>query len=125
MSKGQAQVWVELQTKIFLRWVNQRLAVRSMKIDGLDGFKTGEALVALLEILTETKCKLKIKAGAKMKIQQIGNCSNALKYLEECGIKMQIKTSPENLIDGEDKSVLGMLWAIMKVSFRGVCLLCN
>lgn len=89
-----------------------------MKLETVSDFGSGEELVALMEILTETKCPYKIKAGVKMKMQKIDNCSNALKFVEDCGIKMQIKTSAENLIDGEVKSVLGLLWAIMKMFLK-------
>ena len=41
-----------------------------------------------MEILTETKCPYKIKPGVKMKMQKIDNCSNALKFVEDCGIKV-------------------------------------
>lgn len=109
--------WMDLQVKIFLRWVNQRLALRSMKVDNLKGFGPGEPLVALMEILSEKPCPFKMKTGNLQRMQMLDNCSNALKFITTtCGIKNTC--SAENLVDGEPKSVLGLLWAIMSTYLK-------
>lgn len=43
-----------VQTKLFLRWVNYWLGVRQLSIPSLDGFRDGTMLIALVEILTNT-----------------------------------------------------------------------
>lgn len=109
--------WLDLQVKIFLRWVNQRLALRSMKVDNLKGFASGEPLVALMEILSEKPCPFKLKTGNIQRMQQMDNCNNALKFITTtCGIKSTC--SAENLVDGEPKAVLGLLWAIMSTYLK-------
>jgi len=109
--------WMDLQVKIFLRWVNQRLALRSMKVENLKGFAPGEPLVALMEILSEKPCPFKMKTGNLQRMQMLDNCSNALKFITTtCGIKNTC--SAENLVDGEPKSVLGLLWAIMSTYLK-------
>jgi hypothetical protein len=113
MPKVDAATKFALETKIFLRWVNQRLAVRSLSVTTLQDFDTGEALVALMEILTETKCTGKIKPGTKNRIQKSANCDAALKFVAQCGIQVKsANVSVEDLLDGAN-NIIGLLWVIM------------
>lgn len=111
---SQAKDATALQRKIFSRWVNQKIAVKGKKIkDVVEDFKNGDALIWLLEVLSEKEFQnwKKIQGGSRMK--QIDACGQALQFLQECGVEMKTKTSAENLVDGTELPVMGMVWAIM------------
>jgi len=112
---GTPEEWQALANKIFTRWVNQKLGKRRLKIDDIaTGFSDGNNLVALLEILSDTPFEGKLKP-AKMRVQQIDNVNVALEWMlgKKVGVKMSLKPSAENVVDGNVKIILGMLWAIM------------
>jgi hypothetical protein len=111
---SQAKEATALQRKIFSRWVNQKIAAKGKKIkDVVDDFKNGDALIWLLEVLSEKEFQnwKKIQGGSRMK--QIDSCNQALEFLQQCGVEMKTKTSSENLVDGTEMPVMGMIWAIM------------
>lgn len=107
--------WVVLQKKIFTRWVNQKIESKGKKVDDVvTGFKDGTALVSLVEALSEKKCEKKLQAPAKMRVQQIDNANNALAFTFANGVQLELKPSAENLVDGTEKQVLGLVWGIMR-----------
>jgi len=111
---SQAKEATALQRKIFSRWVNQKISAKGKKIkDVVEDFKNGEALIWLLEVLSEKDFQnwKKIQGGSRMK--QIDACGQALQFLQECGVEMKTKTSAENLVDGTELPVMGLVWAIM------------
>jgi Ca2+-binding EF-hand superfamily protein len=105
---------IALQRKIFSRWVNQKLQAKGKKItDCVKDLQNGDNLIYLLEALSEKQFQnwKKIQTGSRMK--QIDACGQALVFLKECGVDMKTPPSSENLVDGEQVSVMGMVWAIM------------
>jgi hypothetical protein len=96
-------------------WINQKLALRQLKIaDCVTGI-TGEVLKNLIEILSEKPFPdKKGLAPAKLRVQQIDNAGRALKFATDCGVVMELPCSAENLVDGTEKQVLGLVWAIMR-----------
>lgn len=111
--------WIKLQRKIFSRWVNQKLSVVNIPVeDALESFKTGVTLIKLMEVLSEKQCTEKYNAAPKMRIQQVDTASKALKFIfgrddKSCGVEMKNAPSPDNIVDGLERPVLGMIWAIM------------
>jgi len=104
----------QLQRKIFTRWANQKLIKKNITVkDIVDEIGTGIILVALLETLAEKTCTSKIDKNPKAKPQKIDNCSQALKFVWECGVEMKLKPSAEQLVDGGEQAILGLIWAIM------------
>jgi len=111
---GSSGDWVDLQRKIFTRWVNQKLAPRKIKIDSVvHGFQDGTALAALLEVLSEKKLGGKPMAPSKARVQQIDSCNRALSFAWGEKVKMELPASAENLADCAEKPILGLVWAIM------------
>lgn len=105
---------VALQRKIFSRWVNQKLQAKGKKIaDCVTDLQNGDNLIFLLEALSEKQFQnwKKIQTGSRMK--QIDACGQALVFLKECGVDMKTPPSSENLVDGVEIPVMGMIWAIM------------
>eukprot|EP00051_Salpingoeca_urceolata_P017390 m.236470 g.236470 ORF g.236470 m.236470 type:complete len:1366 (+) comp18939_c2_seq7:236-4333(+) len=107
--------WLRLQKKIFTRWVNQRLGARRLPpiTDVLTDLGKGRTLVNLVEILSDKTCDAKMVDKPRFKAQEIDNMSKALKFIWECGVTMTLKPSAENLLEGDEKNVLGLLWALM------------
>jgi spectrin beta, non-erythrocytic 1/4/5 len=111
--------WIKLQRKIFSRWVNQKLSVVNIPVeDALESFKSGVILIKLMEVLSEKECTEKYNKAPKMRIQQVDTASKALKFVfgrdaKSCGVNMKNPPSPDNIVDGLERPVLGMLWAIM------------
>jgi hypothetical protein len=153
--------------QIFTRWVNQSelpacLFVKSLPVthtgvlgcdtelqpkkiqiqDCIKGFENGLELVALIEALSEKTCTYKMNPKPNSKMTKIDNCNNALKFLSDCGVVMELKPSAENLVDGgayralclqlrdcaadistggacaEEKQVLGMIWGVMRTFLK-------
>ena len=75
----------------------------------------------LIEILSEKPFPgkpLSTGAAAKMRVQQIDNAGRALKFTEDMGVVMELKCSAENLVDGLEKPVLGLVWGIMRTFMK-------
>jgi len=105
---------IALQRKIFSRWVNQKLQAKGKSItDCVKDFQNGDNLIYLLEALSEKQFQnwKRIQTGSRMK--QIDACGQALGFLKECGVDMKTPPSAENLVDGVEIPVMGMVWAIM------------
>ena len=73
----------------------------------------GILLINLIEVLTEKTFPGKYDLKPKMRVQKIDNLSRGLAFLWDCGVQMKVKPSAEDLADGDEKRILGMIWAIM------------
>jgi len=107
--------WLRLQRKIFSRWVNLKVSKKGITCsDVVTQVGDGHLLVALMEVLAEKTFVGKMQKEAKMRPQQLDNVNSALKFaLETCGVQMKLKPSNEDLVDGQEKAILGLVWAIM------------
>jgi len=114
--------WEEVQKKAFLHWVNSQLKKgNESPIDSLEeGFSSGVALIALLEILTGKSVTMKYSKSPKLRVHKINNCFIALKFLsEDCGLK-GLTVSAENLVNGEPlNQILGFCWMLLR-NYQGV-----
>jgi len=113
---GPVPEWLRLQRKIFSRWVNQKLWMsKHIKVDDIVEAlqKDPTILLHLVEVLTEKPYTGKpIKLG-KMRVQLVAAANEVLNFIYSSGVQMKIKTSAEDLIDGAEKSVLGLVFSIL------------
>eukprot|EP00457_Paulinella_chromatophora_P000377 gb/GEZN01000377.1/.p1 GENE.gb/GEZN01000377.1/~~gb/GEZN01000377.1/.p1 ORF type:complete len:978 (+),score=205.67 gb/GEZN01000377.1/:22-2955(+) len=106
--------WKELQQVIFSRWVKLKLAPANIPFESvLTDFKDGIALVALIEILSEEKLTGKPLVSKKMRAHDIDNCNRALEFLFAQNVKLELKPSAENLVDGDERAIMSLVWGIM------------
>lgn len=71
-----------------------------------------------MEILSEQKCTDKMVSQIKNRAQSLDNCSVALKFtLEKCNVQIKNKPSAEQLVDQDEKAILGLIWSIMVTNF--------
>lgn len=110
--------WLVLQSKIFTRWVNQKLATSSeekIQIDDVTtGFQDGVALVKLITILSEKDLPGKPLNPTKLRVKQLDNLSRALEFCWASGVEMQLKPSVENIADGDEGQIMALVWGIMR-----------
>ena len=66
-----------------------------------------------MEVLAEKEFPSWKKVKTNSRMSCMDAASQALKFVESCGVTQQMKTSPENLVDGDEMAVMGLLWAIM------------
>ena len=76
----------------------------------MEDLKDGALLLTLVEVLSGKELNPKPKA-AKMRIQQIDNVNEILKFIKSIGIKST--ATPENIVDGNVKFVLGLVFAVI------------
>lgn len=104
----------KLQRRIFTRWVNQKLSKINVQYkDVVTDIGDGLLLIHLIEVLSEKKMTEKYDKNPKAKPQKIDNCANALKFAFSTGLEMRVKPSAENLVDGDETNILGLIWAIV------------
>jgi len=111
------QEWVQLQRKIFSRWCKQKLNRRHdiKVVDIVEDCKDPAVLIALIEELSETKYGAAApKQGAtKGRIRQIEQLNNALSFCWKKGVELKMKPSAEQIADGDEASILALVFAIM------------
>ena len=116
MSKpGSTPEWLRLQRKIFSRWVNQKLWMsRHIRVEDVVASVQEDPtiLTQLVEVLTDKTFTVK-KARSNMRVVKINTASDVLKIIYGEGIQMKIKTSAEDLIDGDEKNVLALVFSIL------------
>jgi Ca2+-binding EF-hand superfamily protein len=105
--------WLVLQKKIFGRYVAQQLRNRGIKTeikDIVEDMKDGVLLITLVEVLSGKELQPKPKP-AKMRIQQVDNVNEALKFVKSVGIKTTC--GAEDIVDGKANFVLGLIFAVI------------
>ena len=116
MSKaGTTPEWLRLQRKIFSRWVNQKLWMsRHIRVEDVvtSVQEDPTVLLQLVEVLTDKTFPIK-KARSNMRVVKINTANDVLKVIYGEGIQMKIKTSAEDLIDGDEKNVLALVFSIL------------
>eukprot|EP01114_Cavostelium_apophysatum_P023733 TRINITY_DN903_c0_g1_i2.p1 TRINITY_DN903_c0_g1~~TRINITY_DN903_c0_g1_i2.p1 ORF type:complete len:941 (-),score=409.02 TRINITY_DN903_c0_g1_i2:2112-4934(-) len=107
------KAWEKIQKKTFTKWVNSHLQKRGQKIDEIqDEFKDGLKLLQFLEIIGQHTFS-KYEKRPRIRIQSIQNVDIALKFLRECKVQL-ISISAEDIVDGNLKLILGMIWTIIQ-----------
>src|SRR3989338_8264830 len=104
----------DLQRKIFSRWARQKLLKKQVNVkDVVDDARDGMLLMSLVEALSEKPYDGKPIKPSKARVQNIDNVNNILAYIWASGVQVKIKPSAENILDGDERAVLGLVWAIM------------
>ena len=112
---GSTPEWLRLQRKIFSRWVNQKLWMsRHIRVEDVVASVQEDptVLTQLVEVLTDKTFTIK-KARSNMRVVKINTANDVLKVIYGEGIQMKIKTSAEDLIDGDEKNVLALVFSIL------------
>ena len=60
----------------------------------------------------------KIKKAPKLRAQKLDGANLALQFLYKLKIEMELKPSPENIIDQDEKLILGLIWGLMRKFVR-------
>ena len=109
--------WLRLQRKIFSRWVAQKLWMsKHIKVDDIvTSLQTDPTiLIHLIEVLTEKPYEGKMPKLGKMRVVLINAANDVLKYVFGAGVQMKIKTSAEDIVDGDEKNVLALVFSILQ-----------
>lgn len=105
-------LWIKIQQRTFTRWANTFLIDRMMKIDNLaTDFKDGIKLINLVEVIS-AKSLGKYNKAPKIRAQLLENCAIPIRFLQKEGLKL-VGIGPEDLVDGELKLILGLIWTII------------
>lgn len=110
--------FLDLQTRLYIRWINNKISVRNMSVSSLDDLSSGLALIALIEILTGNTCQRRLVKRPKLKMQKVNNANAALEFIFQNGVWMSLKPSAENIVDADPILVLGLIWAIMNTFMK-------
>jgi Ca2+-binding EF-hand superfamily protein len=107
--------WVTSQKKTFTKWFNNHLRkkgypiIEDLKNDWKDGIKLMQVVNALYDVPMPRRYNKK----PRMRPHMIDNISMAMTMLTE---KAEVKTNflkNTHLLDGDEKMILGMMWAII------------
>jgi len=114
----------DVQKKTFTKWINAQFTKTNQDHIGdlFEDLRDGTQLLSLLQILSG--CDLKPERG-KMRVHHLNNVNRAISLLEnQYGIKL-VNISSNDIVDGNPKLILGLLWSIIqnwqvKYVLRGV-----
>lgn len=106
------KAWERTQKKTFTAWVNSHLRKVGANIEeiGTD-FSDGIRLAQLLQVIAGDTVE-KLNKKPTMRIHKIQNTGQCLKFIADKGVKL-VGVAPEELVDGNLKMVLGMVWTII------------
>eukprot|EP01096_Ripella_sp_DP13-Kostka_P018287 TRINITY_DN984_c0_g1_i1.p1 TRINITY_DN984_c0_g1~~TRINITY_DN984_c0_g1_i1.p1 ORF type:complete len:550 (-),score=301.89 TRINITY_DN984_c0_g1_i1:306-1955(-) len=107
--------WEEVQTKTFQGWVNMHLEkiqerVTNLEVDLCDGVK----LIKLLEVLHGSPVEGRYYKNPKSRPYKIDNVNFALSFIRDAFKVKLIGCSAEDIVDGNLKIILGMLWRLIQ-----------
>ncbi|EDR26289.1 hypothetical protein, conserved [Entamoeba dispar SAW760] len=105
--------WQKAQETIFVDWINDTLKPDIIISNLEEDMKTGVSLILLVEKLTNKHCSEKIVENPKFRIQNISNCSVALRFIEKV-YRIKPLCSAENIVNGNSdfKYLLGLLFQV-------------
>jgi actinin alpha len=106
------KLWEKTQKKTFTAWVNSHLRKVGTSIEEIStDFSDGLKLAQLLQVISGDKVE-KLTQKPTLRIQKIQNTGACLKLIQDKGVKL-VGIAPEELVDGNLKMVLGMIWTII------------
>merc|ERR1712137_897210 len=108
-------LWEETQKKTFCGWINMHLSKKNMHVADLQtDLCDGVKLIALLEILNGSKIEGRYYRNPKSKPYKIDNVNFALNFITDNLKITLISCSAEDIVDGNVKIILGMLWRLIQ-----------
>eukprot|EP00727_Mastigamoeba_balamuthi_P002860 m51a1_g12571 hypothetical protein (187) ;mRNA; f:2195-4242 len=117
----------DTQTKGILAWVNQTLASLSWargQVDKISDLTDSVALITICEHLAHRKAGALLRRGggkywatATTTIQRVDNATVLADLL--CGMNLRSPPSPQEIVDGNEKLLLGLVWALIRYSGPG------
>lgn len=106
------KAWERTQKKTFTAWCNSHLRKVGTSIEEIStDFSDGIKLAQLLTVIAGDKVE-KINQKPTMRIHKIQNTGQCLKFIADKGVKL-VGIAAEELVDGNLKMVLGMVWTII------------
>jgi hypothetical protein len=105
----------DIQISSFLKFINHHLSLNkpneNLSINDLvKDLSNGHVLIDLIEILSSTKLK---REHGRTRFHSLANIQYVLDYLK---LRMQhINISPHEIVEGNRKQILALLWIIMKI----------
>jgi Ca2+-binding EF-hand superfamily protein len=106
------KAWERTQKKAFTAWINSHLRKLGSSIEEIStDFSDGIKLAQLLQVIAGEKVE-KLNNKPTMRIHKIQNTGQCLKFIADKGVKL-VGVAPEELVDGNLKMVLGMVWTII------------
>eukprot|EP01126_Amoeba_proteus_P001005 TRINITY_DN10288_c0_g2_i11.p1 TRINITY_DN10288_c0_g2~~TRINITY_DN10288_c0_g2_i11.p1 ORF type:complete len:932 (+),score=251.20 TRINITY_DN10288_c0_g2_i11:204-2999(+) len=113
MAKKTEPRWIQTQRKTFSRWCNLYLMQRDLPITNLEtDLSNGVRLWNLLEQLSGKKVFGTLIKQPKMKIQEIQNLANCIKWIQARGLKV-VGIGAEDIQMGNTKLILGLIWLLI------------
>jgi len=107
--------WEITQKKAFTHWVNSYLSSKGLKIEELgNDFKNTNLFITFLECLTATPFESKYHTKPKMKVHHLENAQLAINYLKNTLKVPDITISPDEIVDGIIKMMLGFCWVLLR-----------
>jgi len=104
----------DVQRKTFTRWINKHLAFNGVATiaDLYQDLRDGTKLITLLKILSNDESLHRERGHSRLHHRQ--NAQIVLNYLaDKCGVKL-VNIRPEDLVDGNEKLTLGLVWSIVQ-----------
>jgi len=107
------KTWENIQKKTFTGFINSHLRKRNLVVTDIekelcDGLK----LIAFLEIIADDTFGYKYVKQPKLRIQSISNVGYCLQFIKSKGVNL-VGIAPEEIVDGNLKMILGMIWTII------------
>ncbi|XP_013413171.1 dystrophin isoform X2 [Lingula anatina] len=102
----------DVQKKTFLKWINAQFSKTNHPPiqDLIEDLKDGTHLLALLEVLTERF--LKPERG-RMRVHHLNNVDRVIQILNHSYNIRLVNISSNDIVDGNPKLVLGLVWSII------------
>jgi len=100
--------------KTFTKWMNNHLKKKGFApLTAIHtDFETGIKLCEIINALYDVPIPPKINRNPKLRPHKLDNVAMAFKMLDDSKIKTNF-LKPTHLLDGDEKMLLGMLWAII------------
>eukprot|EP01130_Rhizamoeba_saxonica_P006516 TRINITY_DN2590_c1_g1_i1.p1 TRINITY_DN2590_c1_g1~~TRINITY_DN2590_c1_g1_i1.p1 ORF type:complete len:580 (+),score=170.08 TRINITY_DN2590_c1_g1_i1:82-1821(+) len=110
-----SEYWANRHKKLYADWIEFFLKSKGVdvKIDDLvEDIKDGYVLGAFMECLSGKKMRLDAPKNTWSRFHVLGNLTRLLKFIAGEGI--QLTVSPEDIYEGNEVAILGMIWQILK-----------
>jgi len=104
-----------LQQAIYTRWVNQKLGARMFPTmtDILADLGKDDHLSNLVTALSDNDMPKGRKEKRIVRAQHLDWIKRQLAFVYDCGVEIKLKPSNENILDGDFRDIMGLIYACM------------